>query len=240
MTRDEALKKFLNELPFEFDDRTILEGAFVHSSYLNELAPGPASEEVTSNERLEFLGDSVLAIVISDMLYRRYPELPEGELTKLRSRLINRRTLAEVATKLGLGELLLMGKGETRGGGRENPAILADTVEALLAAIYMDRGLMVARDFIETLFIDIVDTMTDGPGYFDYKPALQELTQGLFKKPPVYRLVNEDGPPHKRVFLIEAVVDGSVMGRGEASRKKDAEQLAAREAIEKLEEKKAK
>ena len=127
-----------------------------------------------------------------------------------------------------------MGKGEARGGGRENPAILADTVEALLAAVYIDRGLMVVTGFIESLFKDIVDNITDGPGYFDYKPALQELSQGLFKKPPVYRLVSDEGPAHKKVFIIEAIVDGRAMGRGEASRKKDAEQLAAREAIEKL------
>jgi ribonuclease III len=230
MKRKDALKRFKEGLPFSFKDDAILEMAFVHRSYLNERG----GRGLECNERLEFLGDSVLSTAISHILIKKFPEMVEGELTKLRARLINRRALALLSKDLGLGEFLLMGKGERRSGGMDNPAILADTFEALIAAIYLDRGFRTIYSFAEELFSPIIETYVSKPGHFDYKPELQELTQRLYKKTPTYRMVKEEGPAHKKVFYVEAVVAGKVMGKGRAMRKKDAEQLAACEALEKL------
>ncbi len=230
MKRKDALKRFKEGLPFSFKDDAFLEMAFVHRSYLNERG----GRGLECNERLEFLGDSVLSTAISHILFKKFPEMVEGELTKLRARLINRRALALLSKDLGLGELLLMGKGERRSGGMDNPAILADTFEALIAAIYLDRGFRTVYSFAEELFSLTIETYVSKPGHFDYKPELQELTQRLYKKTPTYRVVKEEGPAHKKVFYVEAVVAGKVMGKGRAMRKKDAEQLAACEALEKL------
>jgi ribonuclease III len=228
--REEALKEFTSRLPFSFKDTGLLESVFVHRSFLNE----KGGVGLECNERLEFLGDSVLSTIISHMLFVSFPAMEEGELTRLRARLINRRTFAVLSKGLGLGKLLLLGKGERRSGGMENPAILADTFEAFMAAVYLDRGYRTSYSFVEELFSPVIDGFVSGPGHFDFKPDLQELTQRLFKKPPAYRVVREEGPAHKKVFSVEAIVGGKVMGRGRATRKKDAEQLAAREALERL------
>lgn len=230
MKREKAIEEFTSKLPFSFKDPSLLEMAFIHRSYLNE----KGGKGLECNERLEFLGDSVLSTVISHILVKKFPAIEEGELTRLRARLINRRALALISKDLGLGGLLLLGKGERRSGGMENPAILADTFEALIAAVYLDRGFKTTYSFVEELFSPIIETYASKPGHFDYKPQLQELTQRLHKKTPAYRVVKEEGPAHKRVFYVEAIVAGKVMGKGRAMKKKDAEQLAACEALEKL------
>jgi ribonuclease III len=233
--REDRLKEFSARLPFEFSDTALLESVFVHASYLNERGVNERGEELLeANERLEFLGDSVLSAVISDILYERYPNMEEGELTQLRARLVNRRTLAGIARDLELGHLVLLGRGEERSGGMENPAILANTFEALLAAVYLDRGFSAVYKYVEGVFASAIEGFHSTPGHFDFKPELQELTQRVFKESPVYRVVKEQGPPHKRTFTIEAVVTGKVMGTGSAARKKDAEQIAAREALREL------
>jgi ribonuclease III len=228
--REEALKEFTSRLPFSFKDTALLERVFVHRSFLNE----KGGFGLECNERLEFLGDSVLSTIISHILFKRFPAMEEGELTRLRARLINRRTLAGLSKGQGLGAFLLMGRGEMRSGGMENPAILANTFEALIAAVYLDRGFKTVYTFIEELFSPIIDGFLYRPGHFDFKPDLQELTQRLFKEPPAYRVVKAQGPAHKRVFSIEVIVGGKVLGKGSGTKKKDAEQLAAREALERL------
>ncbi len=230
MKREKALQEFTSKLAFSFKDPALLEMAFTHRSYLNE----KGGKGLECNERLEFLGDSVLSTVISHILVKKFPAMEEGELTRLRARLINRRALALISKDLGLGGLLLLGKGERRSGGMENPAILADTFEAFIAAVYLDRGFKTTYSFVEELFSPIIETYASKPGHFDYKPQLQELTQRLHKKTPAYRVVKEEGPAHKKVFYVEAIVAGKVMGKGRAMTKKDAEQLAACEALEKL------
>jgi ribonuclease III len=232
MKRIDELKK---RLPFSIRDDKMFEQVFVHSSFLNE----PDGDGLKSNERLEFLGDAILESIISHLLYVKFPDLDEGGLTKLRASLVNKRKLSEISKEMGLGDFLLLGKGEQAGGGAENPSILADTFEALLAALYLDsaeNGYREAYRFIEKVFTPLIDTLPDEPIHFDYKPALQEYCQGRLKKEPEYVCVGETGPPHQRIFEVEVTLDNIALGRGIAPRKKDAEQLAAKEALEGLKE----
>ncbi|MFZ3073181.1 MAG: ribonuclease III [Thermodesulfobacteriota bacterium] len=228
MTRIEAKKRLMKRISFSFKDADLFESVFVHSSFVNEKGSGE------SNERLEFLGDAVLSAVVSDILYSAYPELQEGELTSMRSRLVNRAVLSGLASELGMGELIRLGKGEKKSRGSENPAILADAFEALIAAAYLDNGFPAAEALIKKLFLPLLKDAFQGEKYFDYKPKLQELTQRRFKKAPLYRLVSEEGPSHKKKFCVEALVNGEVMGKGSGARKKDAEQASAKEALEEL------
>ncbi len=191
-------------------------------------------EGLESNERLEFLGDSVLSTVISTILFKKFTDLDEGGLTRLRARVVNTRALAETALKMRLPELLYLGRGEAASGGAENPTILAGTFEALLAAVYIDSGAEKSYSFIEELFDDQIDNSLLELVHFDYKPALQELSQSTFKAAPEYTLTGETGPPHKKVFEVEVAVNGEVLGTGTAGRKKDAEQAAAEEALKRL------
>ena len=225
-----APEEFSRRLPFTLRDKELLQKVFVHRSFLNEKEGG----SLESNERLEFLGDAVLSNVISHMLFEKFPEIDEGELTRLRAKLVNKRTLAELAKSLSLNEFLLLGKGERSTGGRENPTILAGAFEALLAAIYIDCGFKKTFEYVKSLFSPLLDETLSEPGHFDYKPRLQELSQRVFKEAPIYRLVNEDGPPHRKIFEVEVVITGEVLGVGSATKKKDAEQYAAGEALKKL------
>jgi len=236
MKKQALLDEFESTLPFRFSDRRLLEKVFVHRSFLNEKG-SVALEEQESNERLEFLGDAVLSGAISHLLYDAFPQTAEGELTRLRARLVNRQTLADLAAGLRLSDYMMLGKGERRGGGQKNPMILAGVFEALLAAVYLEHGYAKVSSYIETLFRPLIDESLTEPVHFDCKPRLQELAQRVYKEPPLYRLVNEEGPPHKKVFKIEVVIAGEVLGAGVAGKKKDAEQIAAGAALKKLEEK---
>lgn len=225
-----SLDNFASTLPFTFTDRELLKKVFVHRSYLNE----KEGSGLESNERLEFLGDSVLSTVVSHLLYERYPAVNEGALTKMRARLVNRQSLASLALKLRLDGHLLLGKGEKRTGGDANPTILAGVFEAFLAAVYFHHGFQKTFDYIEEMFSPLLASTLDEPVHFDYKPRLQELAQKLFKEAPAYALTREEGPPHKKTFDIEVTVAGKTLGKGTASKKKDAEQLAAEEALRNL------
>ncbi len=229
--RKNPLEEFERQLPEPFRKRRLLESVFVHRSYLNE----PGGERLCSYERLEFLGDAVLSAVISHILYERFPDLDEGGLTGLRAKLVNKKTLASIARRLDMGRYLLLGKGERTTGGGDNPTILAGAFEALLAAIYLDRGYSAVFRFTENLFGPIIKNSLKGPGHFDFKPRLQELAQRVFKEQPCYRLVSEKGPSHKKIFEIEVLLGGKVLGRGRAGSKKAAEQMAAGMALERLE-----
>ena len=214
-------------LGYRFRDRGLLEHAMTHSSYANE----HRGEGLTSNERLEFLGDSVLGVVVADYLFRRHPDMPEGELTRTRAALVCEGSLYEVAKSLELGRCLRLGKGEDAGGGRNRPSILADATEAMLAAVYLDGGMEAVRSIIQTLLLDKEREKAVGR---DYKTALQELVQRKPGAAVSYRLVRESGPDHCRSFEMEASVDGCVIGTGVGRTKKEAEQMAARAALEKL------
>jgi ribonuclease-3 len=221
---------FQGELGVSFRDQSLLEQAFVHSSYCNE-RPGL---DLPSNERLEFLGDAVLNFVVTEKLYREFPGLPEGELTQLRASLVCRETLAGLASSLKFGNWLLLGRGEETSGGRTKASNLANSMEALTGALYLDRGLTRARAFILKQLRPELRRIKAGKVTPNYKALVQELVQGCKKPTPVYHLVKASGPDHSKQFTVEIVVEGETLGTGTGRSKKAAESQAARKAWEKL------
>ena len=219
------LEKKLN---YSFRDPALLEEALNHSSYANE----HRAAGLRSNERLEFLGDSVLGFVTAEFLFRQHPDLPEGDLTRIRAALVCEQSLYEVARKLGLGQYLKLGRGEEAGGGRERISILADATEAVFAAVYLDGGIESASALIHRCLLDAEKEEVVEERRRDYKTALQELVQRTPGTAVTYQLVEESGPDHCRVFVMEASVGGAPAGRGEGRSKKEAEQAAARAALE--------
>ena len=215
-------------LGYTFHDRSLLENALTHSSYANE----NRFKGCQSNERLEFLGDSVLGMVTADYLFRAHPDLPEGDLTRTRAALVCEESLVEVARAWGLGEYLRLGKGENAGGGRRRPSIQADAVEAVLAAVYLDGGIGSARKIIQKY---ILDRESEKARNRDYKTALQELVQRESGQVLQYRLTGSSGPDHAKIFTVEVDLNGATIGQGEGHSKKEAEQNAARAAIGHLE-----
>lgn len=197
--------------------------ALAHRSWCAEVS----GEE--SNERLEFLGDSVLGLIVTEHVYREYPALPEGELAKVRASVVNSQSLAEVATELDIGPSLLLGKGEDASGGREKPSILADAMEAIIGAVYIDGGWEAASQLVLSLLGERITEAAAGPGGQDYKTRLQELSARTFDQLPRYQLVDE-GPDHAKHFAATVLVGGVARGRGEGRSKKQAEQAAARAA----------
>lgn len=221
------MKALEEKLGYSFHDSSLLRHALTHSSYANE----HRNEGLTSNERLEFLGDSVLGMVVADYLYRTHGQMPEGELTRTRAALVCEESLYEVAKLLELGKYLCLGRGEDAGGGRTRPSILADAVESVLAAVYLDGGIAQARRLIQTL---ILDREREKAVDRDYKTALQELVQRENGSVLSYRAVGEKGPDHAKTFLMEVALNGEPAGRGEGRTKKEAEQMAARAALQRL------
>lgn len=218
-----------------FKSAELLRHALVHSSYVNEnpeSAPG-------SNERLEFLGDAVLGLVVADELYAAYPDRDEGKLTELRTLLVRRDTLAKAARRLELGESLLLGRGEEVGGGRARPTNLSHAYEAVVGAIFLDRGLAAARRFVRRSLSPDFEQLDERAFPLDPKSRLQEASQSLFQTTPVYRLVDAEGPDHARRFTIEVLIDGRRRGRGKGRSKQQAEKEAARQALKRLERRSA-
>jgi ribonuclease-3 len=211
------------------EDPEQLAPALVHRSWCAEHAGW------VSNERLEFLGDAVLGIVVTDHLFRTYPELPEGELAKVRASVVSAAALSEVAIELRLGDALLLGKGEDGSGGREKPSILADALEAVLGAVYMAAGARASGELVMRLVGARVTEAASGPGGQDYKTRLQELAARVFDEQPRYE-VDDAGPDHAKHFFARVRIDGTVRGEGQGRSKKQAEQAAARDAWEHLRE----
>ena len=210
-----------------FADPTLLDAALTHRSYAFE------QELDVNNERLEFLGDAVLGLVVTDMAYRTFPDLAEGELAKLRASIVNMSALADVARQLGLGQAVKLGHGEEMSGGRDKASILADALEALLGAVYLDRGLDVARSLIERLFRPRMNAYVRGEGERDYKTILQELASQDLRALPEYR-IEESGPDHQKEFSATVYLAGKPWGSGVGRSKKEAEQQAAHEAYRRL------
>lgn len=213
---------------YQFSNITLLQNALTHSSYANERY----HNSLMSNERLEFLGDSVLGMVVAEHLFRNFQDRPEGELTRMRADMVCERALANVANRLGLGQHLLLGHGEERFGGRGRDSILADAVESVIAATYLDGGMEAAVAFIRKFIL--CDVPAERMRNADYKTALQELVQQKKSQTLSYALVGESGPDHDKKFVVEVSLNGQVVGSGTGSSKKRAEQEAARVAIEKL------
>lgn len=215
------------KLGYQFKDPALLEQALTHSSYANEHRDGP----LDSNERLEFLGDSVLGLVSADHLFREHPDLPEGHLTRMRAALVCEEALGEVAKGWGLGEYIKLGHGEERSGGRERVSIQADAVEAVLAAIYLDSGITQARKTIRRFVLCREELDSGGR---DHKTALQEFVQREPGHVLTYELLREEGPDHRKMFVMGVNLDGKQVGTGQGRSKKEAEQSAAKIALEQL------
>lgn len=230
MTSPKDIKK---RIGIDFKHEALLKLAITHSSYVNEY-PAIAPE---SNERLEFLGDAILGMIIAEHLYLKFPEQAEGELTGFRASLVCTTTLAEIAKTIDLGNYLLLGKGEESSGGRNKDANLAGALEALVAAVYLDKGLEPTRGFILKLFETVMEKPGEQGSCVDFKSRLQQIFQarkGEAKETPVYYIVEETGPDHKRVFTAEVKVRETLLGRGSGKSKKIAETEAAKAALEKL------
>lgn len=221
------MKTLEEKLGYTFQNRALLENALTHSSCANE-----SRGRLQSNERLEFLGDSILGMVVADHLYRNHPDLPEGVLTRTRAALVCEDSLVVVAEELGLGQYLRLGKGEEAGGGRNRPSIRADAVEAVLAAVYLDGGIGSARKIIQKYILSREVAGLTKPR--DYKTALQELVQRESGQMLAYRLTGEEGPDHNKRFFVEVTLNGKGVGQGSGRSKKEAEQMAAKAAIEVL------
>ncbi len=225
----QELEKKLN---YTFRDPALLSEALSHSSYANEHRSG----RLKSNERLEFLGDSVLGFVTAEFLFLQHPDLPEGDLTRIRAALVCEQSLYEVARKLDLGQYLKLGRGEEAGGGRTRTSILADATEAVFAAVYLDGGISAASALIHRCLLDAEKEEEVEERRRDYKTALQELVQRQADQVLTYQMAGETGPDHAKVFQAEVLLNGAVIGGGSGHSKKEAEQAAAKAALEALEE----
>ena len=222
------IKDLETAIGYRFKNITLLQNALTHSSYANERW----HDSLKSNERLEFLGDSILGMVVAEYLYRNFPDRPEGELTRMRADMVCETSLAVVANKLELGSHLLLGHGEEQGGGRTRPSILADAVESVIAAAFLDGGFEAAERIIKQFIL--VEVPVTRLNNRDYKTALQELVQQKKNQVLSYALVGESGPDHDKSFRVEVSLNGVVVGSGSGRSKKRAEQDAARVAIENL------
>ncbi len=230
--QDYGFENLHRELGYRFRDSELALQAFRHSSYVNE----QSGVDLEDNERLEFLGDAVLDLAISHLLMEHYKTATEGDLSKFRAMVVDEAGLYDVAARLDLGSYLLLGKGEEQSGGRQKPSILADVAEALIGAIYLDGGFDVVKRIIQKLFEPLLKKVRTDDLVQDFKSMLQEFTQQAFKSLPKYRLMEETGPAHDKVFRIALAVNGIVLAEGEGKSKKEAEQHAAREAYFRLKE----
>lgn len=220
------IKDLEKAIGYRFQNITLLQNALSHSSFANERW----HDSLMSNERLEFLGDSILGMVVADFLYRNYPDRPEGELTRMRADMVCETSLAKIADQIGLGQHLLLGHGEEQGGGRERSSILADAVESVIAACFLDGGMEPARVFIDRFVLCNVPEQRMRNA--DYKTALQELIQQQKNQVLTYELTGQSGPDHDKRFAVRVLLNGIPIGSGEGTSKKRAEQDAARNALE--------
>lgn len=223
-------QRLQESIQYRFRETTFLDEALRHSSFVNE----QNDEGLRDNERLEFLGDAVLNLVIGDLLMRAYPQMREGDLSRIRANLVNETQLAQIARAMDLGGHLKLGKGEIQTGGQEKNSILANAVEALIAAVYLDGGFAAAFGMIEAQFVDLVDSAPEVTTGQDYKSRLQESVQGKIQELPRYRVVDAQGPDHDKTFYVEMVA-GDLTTQGIGKSKKLAEQDAARQALEEIE-----
>jgi len=220
-------KQLCVRLGYMFKDTELLEEAFRHSSYVNELK----DPDLRDNERLEFLGDAVLDLAISHILIETYKEVKEGDLSKYRANVVNEKVLCQVAMELALGDYLLLGRGEELTDGREKPSILADTMESLLGALYLDAGFDTTKEIIRNLFLPLIKEIESKNMHYDYKSMFQEHTQEVYKSLPEYILMEESGLAHDKTFRVALLLNGKIIAEGVGKSKKEAEQRAAMEAF---------
>lgn len=226
---DDALEEVCSICEISFNDISLLETALTHKSFSHETALG-----FPHSEKLEFLGDSVLGLVINEYIYKEYPNLNEGELAKMKGRLVSESVLAEISSSLQIGRFIQMGRGEDLNGGRARKALLEDTFEAIVGALYLDGGLEKAREFILRVFGTMFEKVEDKTIAVDYKTLLQERVQKKTRTTPDYKLSKEYGPAHDKSFIIEVYIEEKLYGKGEGENKKTAEQAAAKNALKKF------
>jgi len=229
MQQLEILQEKIN---YKFNNVMYLKRALTHSSYANE----NKKEKVKNNERLEFLGDSVLGLVVSEYLYSHFPNLAEGQLTKVRARIVCEASLGDTASDLDIGSYMYFGRGEELTGGRERTSILADTFEALLAAMYIDGGIEIVRNFVLTQMDEIIMDAVEGKLFIDYKTRLQEVIQVKKGNRIKYEIFKEEGPDHSKIFFTHVKLNEAIIGIGKGRSKKESEQAAAREGLKTLKE----
>jgi ribonuclease III len=224
--QDSDLNKIQKSIRYSFKNLSLLKQALTHRSYANE----HPEDDSGHNERFEFLGDAVLNLVLSDLLLKKFPDLSEGAISKIRAGLVNEKKLAQIAGLLGLGNYLMIGRGEELTEGRQKPSLLGDALEAFLGVVFLDGGFKSASRIIHRLFQSQFETdLPKSAG--DYKTTLQEYCQGKLKQVPTYHLVKEEGPDHKKVFLVQVRINDQVVGMGEGKTKKEAQQKAAQKAL---------
>ena len=228
--RLQRLTALQEKLSYDFRNMDLLSTALTHRSYVNENPQSGASD----NERLEFLGDAVLGLCVSDLLMKKHADFDEGTLSKIRSLMVNEKPLADLAAQLGLGDCLLLGRGEEHSGGRAKESLLANAFEAVIAAIYLDSSFSKTKTLIRRLMKPLMNDQALAAQSFDYKTALQELCQKKYKSAPLYTLLTENGPDHDKIFEIEVAVGDSVREIGRGKSKKDAQKQAAQKAWESL------
>ncbi len=218
----------MNTLP-DFKNKDLLKQAFIHRSYLNE-----TKEKLSSNERLEFLGDSILSFVVSKYLYDTFPDFNEGLLTNIRSLVVNTKSLARIAKEFKLGQFLMLSRGEEESNGRENESLLANVVEAVIGALFLDQGIEAVKEFILSILAPKIDEIVSKKAFKDPKSLLQEFVQSQKQNSPLYKVLHEDGPPHAKIFTIGVFIQEEAMGQGIGRSKQEAEEAAAKEALKKL------
>lgn len=223
-----TVTQLIKKMHLPIKDTALLEQAFIHRSYLNE-----SKNTRGSNERLEFLGDSILSYLVSDYLYRQFPASPEGELTNIRSSLVKSSTLASIAVELSLGTYLSLSKGEEESGGRKNPSLLADTFEAFLGAVYLSTDLDTVKKILTSYLFPKLSQILENHAYRDAKSMFQEVVQEEIKLSPVYKVFKEEGPDHEKQFFIGVYVSERLWGEGSGKSKQEAQQKAATAALEK-------
>jgi ribonuclease-3 len=224
------LKPLENQLKVKFKNQTLLVRAMIHRSYLNE----NRDPKLYSNERLEYLGDAVLEFIVSEWLFEKFPHYPEGQLTNFRSNVVRTTALAGIAKKLKLGDYLMMSRGERESGGNHNQSLLANTLEAVIGAIYLDQGITVAKKFIKTNFDELIRQITRRGELKDTKSLLQEKTQAGKSLTPVYRTLKQVGPDHNKTFTIGVYLGKKILAKGKGKSKQLAEEAAAKKALEKI------
>jgi ribonuclease-3 len=226
----ERLASLEKNIGYRFRDRGLLHSATIHRSFANE-----TEDDIADNEVLEFLGDAVLGLVVSELLFRRNPDMTEGEMSKLKAYLVSSESLARRAEEIGLGNYLVLGKGEEKTDGRLKDSLLANSFEAVIAAVYLDGGLHAATRFIDAcVYRHLADGLEEEGRYSDFKSLLQERLQSLGRPLPLYTVVDEDGPDHDKTFRVVVELDGEPIGEGEGKTKKAAEQMAAARTLELL------
>ncbi|HUV72192.1 MAG TPA: ribonuclease III [Clostridia bacterium] len=227
-SKNNQFKQLEKNLNFSFKNQKLLKQALIHRSFLNEVR----EKKLSSNERLEFLGDAILEFWVSDQLFRRFSEFPEGKMTFVRTHLVRTETLAKLGRNLQLGQFLLMSKGEELGDGRENPVLLANTFEALLGAIFLDQGLEKAAEFLKSQFEPLLSKISPETTFKDNKSLLQELVQAKGQPTPSYRLISSAGPDHQKIFTMGVYVGERFLAQGTDKSKQEAEEEAAQKALE--------